>query len=379
MKNKLRYFINWFPFQYGLFKGRLGMFDFFYSGPNVIEKNSWYAWKTIRIDDGTEYKLISGYHYILQNFLLLRNLYKRGEVQKYDIVQMNNTENFLNFKKVPNQISIAESHGFDFGVNYSRYLKDEKNILKKYMGWIIDRLIWWKIRQKIQEFDIYYCSTPDMVGPLQELVRKDVKWFPNPINIDIFKPEWDTIKLEWNPACFFPTRLHGDKKPEYAIKIFQEYIKPNYPGATLHLLNQWFEVQKYREILSDPETYFWHDFMDKETLAAKIRGSDYCFWDFSIGGLSLMPMQIMACKKPIITYDMHELIKVEREDLLGLTKRLFEDEKFKQEYVERNYRYILDFHSEKAICRIHLENIKPFLKSKLHLSEEEINNLSVSD
>jgi hypothetical protein len=78
-----------------------------------------------------------------------------------------------------------------------------------------------------------------------------------------------------------------------------------------------------------------------------------------------MPMQIMACKKPIITYDMHELIKIEREDLFDFTKKLFEDEKYRNDYIERNYKYILDFHSEKSVCKIHLENLKPFLKSKL--------------
>ena len=190
---------------------------------------------------------------------------------------------------------------------------------------------------------------------------------PNPVNTEIFNPEGKVIKLEWNPACFFPTRLHWDKKPEYAIKIFQEYIKPRYPEATLHLLNQWFEVEKYKKELSDPKTYFWHDFMDKETLAAKIRGSDFCFWDFSIGGLSLMPMQIMATKKPIVTYDMHELIKVPREELLNLTQKLFEDKKFCKEYVEKNYKYILEVHSEEAVCKQHLENLKPFLEKLYHL------------
>gem|GEM_PF-1398936 len=36
-------------------------------------------------------------------------------------------------------------------------------------------------------------------------------------------------------------------------------------------------MKKYKSELSDPKTYFWHDFMDKEMLAAKIRGSDFCF------------------------------------------------------------------------------------------------------
>ncbi|MBW7954466.1 glycosyltransferase [Candidatus Gracilibacteria bacterium] len=355
---KFNYFMNGFQFQYLIFDKYLSnIFKIVLKYPSIG-------------------KYMPGYKYIPLNYLLIKKLYKTGEIQKYDIVHFNNTENFLNFKKIPNQISIAESHGFDFGVNYERFLKDEKNIIKKILGYIIDKLIGWKIRQKIQEFDIYYCSTPDMLEPLKK-IRNDVKWLPNPINTDIFKPDGNIIKLEGNPACFFPTRLHGDKKPEYAIKIFQEYIKPNYPKATLHLLNQGFEVEKYKKLLNDEKTYFWHDFMDKETLASKIRGSDFCFGDFSIGGLSLMPMQIMACKKPIITYDMHELIKIERDELLDLTKKLFEDEDFKKSYIERNYKYIIDFHSEKSICKIHLENLKPFLKEKLDLSDEDINELTI--
>jgi glycosyltransferase involved in cell wall biosynthesis len=290
-------------------------------------------------------------------------MYRSGEMKKYDIVHFNNTENFLLFQKQAWQISIAESHGFDFWVNYRWLVKDEKNIVKYILWNIFNFFVWWKIRRKIQEFDLYYCSTPDMLEPLRQKVRADVKWLPNPINTDIFQPQGDIIQLEWNPACFFPTRLHGDKKPEYAIDIFQNYIKPNYPEATLHLLNQWFEVSKYKKVLSDETTYFWHDFMDKETLAAKVRGSDFCFWDFSIGGLSLMPMQIMACKKPIVTYDMYELIKVPRQDLWELTRKLFEDEDFKKEYIERNYQYIMHFHTEKSIAKMHLENLRPFIEN----------------
>lgn len=363
MIKPIKYAMNGFPFQYSFFVKNIG-FDFAYIWPNILTPD--YFWKTIKIDDGTEYKYLSGTSYIFQNLKLLHNLYRRGEMKQYDIVQINNTENFLLFRPSDSQVSIAESHGFDFWVNYARYLQDEKNLFLKIFWWIIDKLIGWRVRQKIQQFDLYYCSTPDMLESLRR-IRPDVKWLPNPINTNIFNPEGNIIKLEWNPACFFPTRLHGDKKPEYAIRIFQEYIKPKFPEATLHLLNQWFEVEKYKKELFDEKTYFWHDFMDKETLAAKIRGSDFCFWDFSIGGLSLMPMQIMACRKPIVTYDMHELIKVEREDLWELTKKIFEDREFSREYVERNYKYIQDMHTEESICRMHIENLKPIIKRKLNV------------
>lgn len=345
---KIKYLMNGFQFQYLIFQ----------------------HWLEKYLDIDLRYpeiqKHLRGYVYIPKNFFLMWNMYRNWEIKNYDIVHFNNTENFLLFQPTDNQISIAESHGFDFWVNYSRYLRDEKNMLLKIIWWTVDKMIGYFIRKKIRQFDLYYCSTPDMLDPLRK-IRSDVIWLPNPVNTTIFKPEWEVIRLIWNPACFFPTRLHWDKKPEYAIRIFQDYIKKNFPEATLHLLNQWFEVEKYKNELSDPETYFWHDFMDKETLAAKIRGSDLCFWDFSIGGLSLMPMQIMACRKPIVTYDMYELIKVNHEDLFNLTKQIFEDPVFTKEYTDRNYRYIQEVHSEEAICRMHLENLRPFIEKKLHI------------
>ena len=341
--------MNGFSFQYDFFERHLGkIFDIDLKYPNIGTYTPW--WK-----------------YIPQNFFMFRKMYKKGEIQKYNIVHFNNTENFLNFKKQKNQISIAESHGFDFWVNYQGFVKDEKNPAKYILWNIINALFWWKIRKKIQEFDLYYCSTPDMLGPLRKKVRSDVKWLPNPINTEIFQPEWKTIKLEWNPSFFFPTRVHGDKKPEIAIDIFRNYIKPNFPDATLHLLEWGYEVPKYKKILSDTKTYFWHWFMDKQTLAAKIRWSDYCFWDFSIGGLSLMPMQIMACKKPIITYDMHEIIKVPREELLELTKKLLEDSEYREQYVKKNYNYIMKHHTEEAVCGLHLDNLRPLIDKKFNI------------
>ncbi len=350
MKNnkKISYFMNWFFFQYDFLNRQLSnIFDFFLKYPNISDHTP-------------------GWKYIPLNIMLIKNLYNKWDIKKYDIVHFNNTENFLNFRKYDNQISIAESHWFDFGVYYKWLVKDEKNVVKFVIWNLINLFVWWKIRKKIQQFDIYYCSTPDMLEPLKKYVRKDVKWLPNPVNTNIFSPKWAITKLKWEPACFFPTRLHWDKKPEYAVEIFKKYIKPKFPKATLHLLNQWFELKKYKNILIDKNTYFWHDFMDKKTLASKIRWADLCFWDFSIWALSLMPMQIMACKKPIITYDVYEIVKIDRDNLISYTKKILEDKKFQEETVERNYNYILDFHTEKSISKIHLENLKPLIKSKLN-------------
>lgn len=77
-----------------------------------------------------------------------------------------------------------------------------------------------------------------------------------------------------------------------------------------------------------------------------------------------MPMQIMACKKPIVTYDMHEIIKIPREELWELTKKLLENEKYRNKSIQKNYDYIMKYHTEKAVCNIHLKNIRSMLKEK---------------
>ncbi len=88
--------MNGFAFQYLFFQRQLGkIFQIEIKNPDPVVYNT-------------------GAKYIPKNILMMRELYARGEVAQYDIVQFNNTENFLLFQKSEKQISIAESHGFDF-------------------------------------------------------------------------------------------------------------------------------------------------------------------------------------------------------------------------------------------------------------------------
>lgn len=357
MTKKIKYLMNWFPFQFHSFK-KYVQYDFSYIGPNKM--TNYYKWEKIKIWK-TYYKKLNWILYIILNYFLIRRLYKKWEIKNYDIIHFNNTENFLNFKPLNNQISVAESHWFDIWVNFERFLSSEKRLYIKVIWKIVDKILWWLIRKKINQFDIYYCSTLDMLEVLKEKVRKDTKWLPNPVDVNIFKPEWKIIKLSWNPACFLPNRLHWNKNPKVALDIFQKYIKPNFPNATLHLLDEWCERFKYKDILKDEKTYFWHSFMDKETLAWKIRWSDLCFWDFELWALTLLDMQVMACKKPIVTYDNFEIIKIKPDKLLDLTRDILENKEKCEMFIEKNYKYIYDFHTEESISKIHLNNLKPFM------------------
>jgi glycosyltransferase involved in cell wall biosynthesis len=337
---KKKYLINSFYFQKLLFEKYLSdYFDFDFS-PTEFQK--------------TERAL----RYVPSNFLTLKKMYWSKKINTYDIVHFNRPEAFYVYKKLPNQLSVFEAHGFDIGVLAELYLKDIHSPWKQQMGRWVDAFLRKKIIKHIKQVDLWYCSTPDMVSPLTEWCGRTPEWLPNPIDIDFFTPIESTKKLEGSPACFLAARLHGDKKPEIAINIFQNYIKPRFKDATLHLIATGELVKKYQAELTDPMTYFWHPYMTKEELRDKLRGADLVFGDFSIGALSMLPLQVMALKKPVITLDKYEVIKKPVEELPEFTLQLLEDAKFRDEWIERCYKHVHEVHGPRAIAERHLANLR---------------------
>lgn len=341
---KKKYLINSFYFQKQLFEKYLSeQFDFYFS-------------------PGLENLRVRAAFYVPINIINIIYLYLSKKIKKYDILQFNRSEAFWLFNKIPNQLSIFEIHGFDVGVNGKIYLQDLHNKFKYYLGLLIDKIISKKIIRNIHKVDLFYCSTPDLVEPIYNWCGRKPVWLPNPIDFSLFTPNGNTDNLPGNPACFLAARLHGDKKPGVAIDIFINHIKKAYPEATLHLLNTGELAEKYKNELVDKKTYFWYDYMSKEELASKIRGADLVFGDFSIGALSLLPMQVMALKKPIVTLDNYEVIKIKTDELANLSIKLLRDEEFRNNFIERNYNYIIKTHDPKEIAMVHYENIKKILK-----------------
>lgn len=340
--HKPKYFINSFYFQFQLFKKLLSSdFDSFFSP--LLKKPIRALW------------------YVPYNYFLVKWLYLSGRMKEYRVVHFNRPEALLSFKKIKGQISIFEIHGFDIGIVSENYLKDVGSKLKRTIGLLLDWAVRPIIIKKSSQVDIFYCSTPDLITPIEKVFGRRPVWFPNPVDTKLFSPEGNIFVLEGDPACFLAARLNGDKRPDVAIDIFNKIIKPNFPKATLHLLGFGDKAPFYKKILTDKDTYFWHDFMDKPTLASKIRGADLVFGDFSIGALSLLPMQVMAMKKPIVTLDRYEIIKKEVNELPELALRLLSDSDFRSDFIEKNYSYILESHSEAAVAKKHLDNLSKFL------------------
>jgi glycosyltransferase involved in cell wall biosynthesis len=337
MEKAKKYLMNGFKFQYDVLQRELSsQFNFTFIFP-----------KSRKMD-------------FIQNYLLYRKWQKQGKIKDFDIIHINAWENMLNYERVPGQISIAESHGFHLGANFKRFLIDEASFWKRSASYVMEFFLSKKMKRQINKFDLYYCSTPDMVQPLREQVRSDVQWLPNPIDTNFFTPNGPKIKLSGDPAIFFPTRLHKDKRPDIGIKIFQDYILKEFPKATLHFIQQPFngEYSYWKKRLGENSTYRWDlKFMPREELIKYYRGSDMVIGGFSIGACGLMELEAMACGVPVMVNDLYEL-KTPIEKLGPLMVRILKDKKFRSKWVKEKRKYVISVHGHKAVAEEHLNNLK---------------------
>ncbi len=299
----------------------------------------------------------------ITNYLLFRKWQKQGKIKEFDVVHVNNWENFLNIpskKKRGNQIWIAESHGFHVGLNFEQTIK-ELPLPNKIMSKILKSLLTKKIKKKIKEFDIYYVSTPNMLEHAKK-IRQDAMWLPNPINMDVFNPYGKKIKLQGNPAIFLPTRLHVFKNPIFAINLFKK-IKKKYPKACLHLIDYGFQggplTPELKMRLKDKEIYIWHKRMDKERLATMYRSADLILGQFNetLGMLSLVELEAMDCGAPMVTLDLYEL-NLPLDQCEKKVFKILENNKFKKQYVNRLYNYVVRTHSAESIKKVIISNIQ---------------------
>lgn len=334
------YLIDAFGFLINVFKDHLGdRFSFTLTPPptTAVQRARWFA---------------------PRNFFTLKAAYWSGRMKRYAVVHFNRPESFLLFRKIPQQISVFEIHGFDIGIMGPAYLKDLHTAWKRWLGLPLDRLLRRRIIRKMQEPDILYVSTPDLVQPVAQWCGRTPEWLPNAIDTSLFSPDGHATKLAGAPACFLAARLHGDKKPEIAFELFQKEILPHHPDAVLHLLDTGELAAEYKKNLASDPHYVWHGYMDKPTLAGVIRGADIVFGDFSIGALSLLPMQVMAARRPIVSLDRYEVLKEYADDLAGLTRRILSDDQFRSAFIKRNARYIQEVHTAESISARHLGNLR---------------------
>jgi len=304
-------------------------------------------------------------HYnIVFDYLEMRSLLKKGKLDKYDVIHINNWFNIplVKYRK-SHQIWIFESHGSHIGLETYKVLEAvpfHRKILTKIMSIFFEK----KYQNYMRQYDLYYVAVPSHM-PEAKKVRKDATWLPNVINIDFFKPQKKKVKMKGNPAIFMPSRIHGYKDPMFGLKIFNE-IKKEYPNAFLHLVEYGDKNPLKIEFLTKlgRKNYVLYDFLDKITYRDYMCSADLILGQYLNGANGLNELEAMACKTPLVSLDTVEVIKVKKDDLPDYAIRLLKNKKFKEKEVNRLHKYVVNTHSAAASAKIYVNNIKKVIKTR---------------
>lgn len=321
------------------------------------------------------------YHYNDYNsFLFIKKELKNN---KYDLVHLNCWFDlfFLNKKRWVNYI--FESHSIHPGISLKYSILFSESFIKKIIIFLFYPFFKLLFIYKIKKIDLYLVSIPWLL----DLTKKYHSiWLPNWIDTNIFYKRKEYFLLNKNNInIFYPTWLREVKNPDFAFYLFWKIIQ-KYNNAKIYMIKH--TVANYKKY-----NYFLDKYKDNIIFIDKIERLnlpfyysadwDLVFWSFypkkPYAILNMIEMEAMACKAPIIVSDLNELIFKNLDELDELAFKLLEDKNFKKEYIEKNYEYVKNTHSLENIAKIYLENLKPFLRSKLNLSDEEINSLSINN
>jgi len=338
-KHGQRYLINGFPFLREAYEKGLPEYEYVETTPKNTRSNA---------------------DYYIKNLISFRKMMNSGRIKDFDVVHLNNWENFALYKKMRDQVSIAESHAFHPGLDLKKGLA-ESEWWKKTAAYCCGApLIHKAIRNSMKNFDLYYVAIPNILEAAKTL-RSDAKWLPNPIDTDIFKTSKETFDVEGDPAIFFPTRIHRMKEPDKGFDMFLK-IKKRFPKAKLHLIrypDRHCQYNFYKSYLDRMQKdIVWHPFVDRKDLPKFYSSFDLILGAFGKGLLNLVELEAMACKATVLTYDRYEFVKKDLNELPKLAIRLLDDSGYKKQYARKSYEYVTRVHSIPSVCRLHMKNIK---------------------
>ena len=299
----------------------------------------------------------------IKNYLNFKSMCKKGKIDEFDIIHINNWENFFNIKyKKPHQIWIAHSHGIHIGLN-DKIALSQSSTTKKLMSLLFYKFIIRILRKSIKKFDIYLVAIPNALK-YAKMIRKDAIWLPNPISESFFEYNKNT-KIKGKPVVFMPSRFHPIKNPEFGLMIFEK-IKMKYPEAILHIIEYGSHLSqdnKYKNLIDKyGDDLIKYKFMNQKDLINMYKSADVVLGSFYkkdyYANLNLVELEAMASGAAVVSHDKYEFIKKDLDKLPEFTLKLLKDDKFRLKYIKDSKRYVKNFHSAKKVAKIYKSLIK---------------------
>jgi len=224
------------------------------------------------------------------------------------------------------------------------------------------------VKQAIKKADLFFVSTPDLLT-VGKLIREDVIWIPNPIDLENFKPMKREIDLHqgFDYTIFMPSQIDfGMKGTDLVIEQFS-FLPPNF---SLHLIKHGFlkdieRLLKLIEKLHLKNRVFIHDRLPRKDMAQLYNAADIIIDQF--GGLHAfgnVTLEGLACEKTVITdyngVDYPEKPPIESIEVNKLASTILKFVEKSKFHNPDGRRWILKYHSferAKEIMRKELKRV----------------------
>ncbi|MDO4713484.1 MAG: glycosyltransferase family 4 protein [bacterium] len=295
-------------------------------------------------------------------------IWKVSQSQTFDIIHMHTRMDSILFWKRSKVKYIFESHGFHPGISFRyAWLFTEswgKRLILILCYPLFQVCFWYNIRR----MDRYYVSIPGIAAYLKG--NYDARWLPNPVDTELFQRRSSCLRLDPHKVnIFYPTGFRKIKNSEFALALMLQ-LQEKYPTICFYLIKTHTQhLKPYLPALRKLEkNIVWIEKVPREEMASYYSAE----WDCVLGSffpekwyaiLNMIELEAMACKAPVLGHDLYEVLFEPLENMFALACKLIEDTRFKAEYIQRNYNYVLATHSLAVVAKHYEADLKSLYTS----------------
>ncbi|MEM1991389.1 MAG: glycosyltransferase [Nitrososphaerota archaeon] len=164
----------------------------------------------------------------------------------------------------------------------------------------------WIVKENLKSADKVLVSVPDIL-PIARRYRQDAEYLPNPVDLELFKPQIIREQSELN--VLWASDLSYTKGADKFIKAFSKFQKEN-PNSILRVIKHGKNSISMLKLLKDLNVkHEIIEYQPHEKMVELYGWADVVAVDLTLGYLHMTSLEAMACMRPVIQYINKEYYK----------------------------------------------------------------------
>ncbi|PUA31216.1 MAG: hypothetical protein B9J98_07090 [Candidatus Terraquivivens tikiterensis] len=213
----------------------------------------------------------------------------------------------------------------------------------------------WVVRENLESADKVLVGVPDVL-PVARRYRPDAEYLPNPVDLELFKPQ--AVREHPGFNVLWASDLSYVKGVEKFVMAFSEFQR-EHPDSTLRVINHGRDSGRVLSLLR--RLGVRHEvvgYRAHEGMAELYGWADVVATDLALGYLHMSSLEAMACARPVVQYVNEEYYKgiplppvvfaSTPEEVVDALSRL-RDEKERSLVAGLQRDYVLKFHDPRII------------------------------